>query len=42
MKTIVYSPTFGKITDWSLEHNPGFWIELKMNYGQNSSIVMNL
>jgi hypothetical protein len=35
-------PYFGKIIDWSLEHNPRFWIELKMNYGQNSSIVMNL
>jgi hypothetical protein len=35
-------PKLQKITYWSLEHNPRFWIELKMNYGQNSSIVMSL
>ena len=35
-------PKLWKITDWSLEHNPRFWTELKMNYGKNSSIVMNL
>jgi hypothetical protein len=23
-------------------HNPRFWTELKMNYGQNSSIFVNL
>ena len=35
-------PKLQKNTYWSLEHNPRFWIELKMNYGQNSSIVMSL
>jgi hypothetical protein len=31
-----------KITLWSLEKILIFWKELRMNYGQNFSIVMNL
>jgi len=31
-----------KILEWSLEHNFRFWTELRINYGQNSSIVRNL
>jgi hypothetical protein len=31
-----------KSTYWSLEHNSRIWIEFKMNYAQNFSIVMKL
>jgi hypothetical protein len=31
-----------KDLEWSLEYNLRFWTEIRMNYGQNSSIVRNL
>jgi hypothetical protein len=38
-----FSPlNFGKMTVWSPKQNSRLWTELRINYGQNFSVVMNL
>ena len=33
---------FGKIPEWSLEYNEMIWTEMRTDYGQKFSIVMDL